>query len=270
MAKLIRDPKLKHDYAKVITNYVNNDIVEVVKESELDERCYYLPHQAVLREDKDKTKTSAVFDASSHTTNEHSLYVTLYSSPCLLPLHYDVLLRFQIGKIGLVSDIKQAFLKIQDFEQHQDYLRFLWHINDDDEEPTVLRIKRVRFGINCGPFLLNGTIETHLMKLINEGIDPDILRKFLRHLYVDDSTTTVDDVDEGYLFYKKSKCHMGVANLDLCKWETNDSELRNLISQCEESTSTDDRPAVRKVLGLNWDTSHDRFILDFKNILFGC
>ena len=93
-----------------------------------------------------------------------------------IPVHvffhyYTILLRFGIGKIGLVSDIKQAFLQIEVAEEYRDYLRFLWYLNADDEQPTILRFNRVTFGINCGPFLLNGTIETHVERLINQGID---------------------------------------------------------------------------------------------------
>ena len=37
----------------------------------------------------------------------------LLSRPCLLPSIYDILLRFRIGIIGIVSDIQQAFVNIE-------------------------------------------------------------------------------------------------------------------------------------------------------------
>jgi len=148
--KLERDPTLRDDYSKDINEYLRNSIIEVA--SEKDTECYYMPHRAVHRHDKDTTKTRVVFDASSHVQGEFSLNDTLYTDPCLLPFLYDILLRFCVGKIG---------------QQHRDYLRFLWYLKPDDEYPNIFRFKRVTFGINCGPFLLNGTIATHLQKFIN-------------------------------------------------------------------------------------------------------
>ena len=79
-----------------------------------------MPHRAVVRENKDTTKVRIVFDASSKVRDEPSLNDCLYSGPCLLPAIYDILLRFRLGKIGLVSDIKQAFLNIAIAEEHRD------------------------------------------------------------------------------------------------------------------------------------------------------
>lgn len=163
--KLERDPTLRDDYSKDINEYLRNSIIEVA--SEKDTECYYMPHRAVHRHDKETTKTRVVFDASSHVQGEFSLNDTLYTDPCLLPFLYDILLRFCVGKIGLAFDIKQTFLQIEIDEQHRDYLRFLWYLKPDDEYPNIFRFKRVTFGINCGPFLLNGTIATHLQKFIN-------------------------------------------------------------------------------------------------------
>ena len=52
--------------------------------------------------------------------DEPSLNDCLFSGPCLLPSVYDISLRFRLGKIGLASDIKQAFLNIAIAEEHRD------------------------------------------------------------------------------------------------------------------------------------------------------
>ena len=39
---------------------------------------------------------------------------------------FDILLRFRIGDVGLVADIKQVILKIEIDEGYRDFLRFLW------------------------------------------------------------------------------------------------------------------------------------------------
>ena len=57
-------------------------------------------------------KRPIVFNGCLRNGNEPSLNDALYSGPCLLPDLYDILIRFRIGKIAVVSDIKQAFLQI--------------------------------------------------------------------------------------------------------------------------------------------------------------
>jgi len=45
-------------------------------------------------------------------------------------------------------------------------------------------------------------------KMINENIDPEILRKFLKDLYVDDSTTSLDGEQSAVAFYQTTTAHM--------------------------------------------------------------
>ena len=61
-------------------------------------------------------KIRIVFDASAkyHDLSEksQSLSETLDKGPCLLPYLFNILSRFRVVKIGLIGDIKQAFLQI--------------------------------------------------------------------------------------------------------------------------------------------------------------
>ena len=45
--------------------------------------------------------------------------------PCSMPFLFNTLLRFRTGKIGLIADIKQAFLQIEVASEHRDLLRFI-------------------------------------------------------------------------------------------------------------------------------------------------
>ena len=102
--------------------------------------------------------------------------------PSLLPSVYDILLQFRSGKIGLVPDIKQAFLNISIAEEHRDLLRFLWYENFDADDPEVimLRFTRVVFGLTSSSFLLNGTISSHVSQnIFNEIHNVEVLKKLL-------------------------------------------------------------------------------------------
>ena len=72
---------------------------------------HYLPHRPVVSEDKQTTKVRSVFDASCKV-NGPSLNECLYSGPNLIAKIFDILMRFRLNKIGILADIRQAFLNI--------------------------------------------------------------------------------------------------------------------------------------------------------------
>ena len=92
------------------------------------------PHHAVIKNERDTTKTRIVFEQSSKIGNHPSLNDFLHSGPCLLPLIFDILLRFRIRDVALVADIKQAFLHIEIEEGDRDFLRFLWMENISEKQ----------------------------------------------------------------------------------------------------------------------------------------
>ena len=198
----------------------------------MEGNVHYLPHTAVVKNDRETTKVRIVFDASSKANRgEPSLNECLYSGPCTLPLIYDILLKFRLGKIGIVSDVQQAFLNIEIAEEHRNLLRFLWYkdVTAEERELIILRFARVLFGLTSSPFLLNGTIYIHLTKYVEEGIDVAIILKLLLDLYMDDSSTSVNSVEEGKEFHDKAKWYLAKGGFNLRKWDTNSVELRKLI-----------------------------------------
>ena len=115
-------------------------------------------------------------------------------------------------------------------------MRFLWFGGDITEENAtiaVFRFLRAVFGVNSSPFLLNGTIRHHLDKYILS--DREFVEKFIEDLYVDDTTSGCDTVEEGKKFYTRAKEIMSKAGFELRKWVTNNSDLRNFISENEQS-----------------------------------
>ena len=137
----------------------------------------------------------------------------------MLPYIFDILIRFRIGKIAVIADIKQAFLQIEVAEEHRDFLRFLWLRDPNNElsKKIILRFRRVLFGLNCSPFLLAGTIQYHMMKydIVYKGVDLGM--KFLRDLYVDDTTNSFHEIDIALEFYRNVKSYMLNGGFNLCK-----------------------------------------------------
>ena len=85
----------------VIQDYLQQGICEDVPEdvsaAEQPEAVkYYMPHHAVLREDKVTTKLRVVFDASSHEEGCPSLNDCLLTGPNLNPNLLDVIIKFRL------------------------------------------------------------------------------------------------------------------------------------------------------------------------------
>ena len=97
---------------------------------------HYLPHHAVVRQDKVTTKIRIVYDASAKTTGP-SLNDCLYTSPKFDQKIMDILLRFRTSRIALTADIEQAFLQICVDERDQDVLWFLWFDDVAKPQPEV-------------------------------------------------------------------------------------------------------------------------------------
>jgi len=89
----------------------------------------------------------------------------------------SVLLRFREHRIGVVSDIRKAFLMIDINEEDRDCLRFLWLDNLAEKKIKIYRHRRVLFGLNCSPFQLAAVIQHHLSLVPEEKTD--ITKKLL-------------------------------------------------------------------------------------------
>ena len=112
LLQLQKDKKLLKDYDDILSEYIKEVILEDVTNKTYVTNCHYLPHRPVVREDRSTTKIRIVFDASAKYQDEKSLNDILDKGSRLLPYLFDILLRFCVGKNGLIGDIKQTFLQI--------------------------------------------------------------------------------------------------------------------------------------------------------------
>ena len=104
---------------------------------------------------------------------------------------------------------------------------------------------------------LNGTISAHLEQFNGYVNLKEFICKFIRDLYVDDSSSSFDDIEDAYSFYNRAKSILNLAQFDLRKWETNDINLKKQIQISKSLDSSDTVPSTddlklttRKVLGV--------------------
>ena len=120
-----KNPKLREQYANIFCEYEKEGIIENTAEICEPGTSHYLPQPPVVKENRETSKVRIVFDGSSKYKGEPSIIELLESGPYLLPLIYDIYLRFSFGPIVITTDIKPGFLQIPVAKEHQNFLRFL-------------------------------------------------------------------------------------------------------------------------------------------------
>lgn len=175
------------DYEAVLHQWIEDEVIEEVPFNEIEKKSHYLPHRGVFKESS-TTKVRPVFDASCRGKNSLSLNDCLEKGPNLLEEIPPILLRFRKEKIGVVSDIKKAFLQISIFKPDQEFLRFLWWNNLEKKSVKTFRHKRLVFGLNCSPFILGAVLNYPLDKnLVNF---PETVSRLMKSFCVDDCVSS--------------------------------------------------------------------------------
>ena len=200
-------------------------------------KVHYLPHHAVIRQDKETTKLRIVYDSSAKSEGP-SLNDCLYTGPKFDQRIMDILLRFRTHRVALTADIEKAFLMVSMSEKDRDVLRFLWvnDITQDHPEITVLRFSRVVFGVSSSTFLLNATIRHHLEKYCSSH--QELVQNLSQSIYVDDIVYGADDEDSAHKLYVESKDILRTGGFNLRKFITNSSQLQARIDKNEELLNT--------------------------------
>ena len=107
----------------------DNQLKTLLKEGHIEllpSDCIPLPHRGVVKLDRETTKLRIVHDASAKSENGLSLNDALEKGPNFLPLSWDILLRFRIGKVGFVGDLEKAFLQLSLHDEDRNVCCFLW------------------------------------------------------------------------------------------------------------------------------------------------
>ncbi|GFW74357.1 uncharacterized protein TNCV_2412561 [Trichonephila clavipes] len=272
-SKFLNDPFLFNEYRAVLEEHKSEYIFEsVTNELKEDKTIFYLPHTAVIREDKTTSKLRIVFDASSHAKGQLSLNDCLHIGPNLNPDIFLLLVKFRENRVAFTADIKQAFLQIQLDEEDRDVTRFLWNENPDGPEELIqsYRMTRVLFGISSSPFLLAATIKHHLKRYVEKF--PETCEMLNNSLYVDDLVSGRENVEQAFKTSLESVDIFKGASMILRKWQTNSPELRDRwkeigmdIGQSVESKTQTLAPS--KILGVAWNPDQNTFYFDTGGII---
>lgn len=263
--KLSKNKGLLEEYDQAIRFYQNSGIAERVDDEGRDQGAakvlYYMPHQAVVRENSSSTKLRIVFDASSHCANSKSLNDSLESGPNLNPDLVALLRNFRTHPIALVADVEKAFLQIGVKEEDRDTLRFLWYKdpprpNEPIPEIETWRMTRVTFGTTASPFLLAATLQHHFQAM--ESAYPGTARTLRKSVYVDDLLTGAASEAEAKRLYAEANEIFMLAGMRLHKWGSNSAALTGMFEENGGVERNLGQVAnVLKVLGMTWKPKQD-------------
>ncbi|GFU48925.1 CCHC-type domain-containing protein [Trichonephila clavipes] len=121
----------REKYHEVFREWLAEGVIEEIPGKELPVRTHYLPHRPVIKETSatSSMKIRPVFDASAKINNHPSLNDCLETGNNLKSVP-AILARFRLKPIGVISDIRRAFLQISLHEKDRDFIRFLWYDNE--------------------------------------------------------------------------------------------------------------------------------------------
>lgn len=259
--KLSRDKKLKEEYTRVMDEYINlNHMIEVDLERINNPKSVYLPHHAVLREDKTTSKLRVVFDAScKDSINGISLNDCLLVGPKLQQDLRHILMRWRMHKICIAADIVKMYRMIRVAEEDTEYQRVLWR-SSPDKPITHFRLLRLTFGTACAPYLAVKTLQ----RLANdEQLKYPRASKIAKNdFYMDDLLTGCESIEEAKTIYNDMNKLMSLGGFELQKWTSNYDKLLCYIGK---NTSDNDSLQIKanksliKILGVSWNRGTDIF-----------
>ncbi|GFV11511.1 integrase catalytic domain-containing protein [Trichonephila clavipes] len=122
------------DYEQVFVDWEKEGVIEKIAQDEPKNggKFHYLPHRPVFKENS-TTEIRPVFDGSAHHGKSCSLNDCVEKGPNLIEMIPAILNRFLLGKIGVISDIRKAFLQISLHENDMNFLPFLWREGSNSE-----------------------------------------------------------------------------------------------------------------------------------------
>ncbi|XP_073950857.1 uncharacterized protein [Choristoneura fumiferana] len=262
--KLERDQHLKQRYKEVLDEYLNLDHMIQINHSEGEQatKYTYLPHHAVIREDKETTKVRIVFDASCKGTNGVSLNDDLMVGPTLQPELRHIIMRWRTYPICFIADIVKMYRQIKVNDEDSEYQRILWRDNPD-QEIKEYKLLRVTFGTSAAPYL---AVKSLIQVAKDEGKDfPLAAERVKNEFYMDDLMSGCEKEEEAVEIYKQMTELLRRGGFELQKWASNSQALLEQIRDANSRKEEDKRievkqESVNKILGLTWSRSLDEFV----------
>lgn len=227
-ASLLKKPEVAESYRKAIQKNIDQGYIEKVDLGKELEPGWFLPHFAVIKEDRSTTKVRVVYDGAAVHQGK-SLNEEMYAGPKLQLEIVDILVKFRQGLIAIAGDIREMFSQIVIPAEDAKYHRILWRDMDIEKPVEVYEAVRLPFGDRASPFLAQFVIKTHAER--NSMEYPLAAKSCLNNIYVDDSINSVDTTDEAIDLRTQLTELLDKGGFTIRKWCTNSPEVMKHIPE---------------------------------------
>ncbi|XP_069809647.1 uncharacterized protein [Dendropsophus ebraccatus] len=259
---LKRRPEMEKHFVDFMQKVFDRDHAEPAPPLKEGEECWYLPSFGVYHPRK-PDQIRVVFDSSAQFEGV-SLNNMLLTGPNLNNSLLGVLMRFRQEPVAVMADIQQMFHCFIVKEDNRNYLRFLWHKdNNVNKEVIDYRMKVHVFGNSPSPAVATyGLRRTAQQGEKEYGSDA---RRFVeRNFYVDDGLKSLPTSEEAVDLLTRTQEMLSAGNLRLHKIISNSHEVMKAFPSDDHAINlrnldlSSDAPPVRS-LGLLWNIEQDTF-----------
>lgn len=219
---------LEEKYEAAIQEFLVNGDIEKVEEEGPAGRTFYLPHKAVLREDKATSKTRIVFDGSAKDGEGVSLNDCLLKGPAGKQDLLKILVNFRWEQVAFSGDVRRMFLCIGVQERDRDHLRFLWREKKSGELVTY-RFRNVTFGLRDAPFVAQEVFKIHAEKYKDRY--PEAVDVLINKRWVDDLLTSVRSPQRAADVIRQICDIMAEGGFPVKKWVSSSTAVMESIPQ---------------------------------------
>ncbi|XP_068209384.1 uncharacterized protein [Palaemon carinicauda] len=269
-ASLRRNPVKQEHFLTFMSKIFDNNHAELAPPLKDHEECWYLPLFGVYHPKK-PDQIRGVFDSSAKCHGV-SLNSVLLTGPNLTNNLLGVLIRFRKEMVAVTADIQHMFHCFLVREDHRNYLRFLWHKdNDIDNDLVEYRMRVHVFGNSTSPAVATlGLRKT--AQASGKDFGNRVTQFVSRNFYVDDGLTSCTTKEEAINLIKDTQKALAMyGNLMLHKIASNSEEVmkafpaNDLASNLKDLDLEADSKPLQNSLGLSWDVNTDEFLFQLSS-----
>lgn len=231
------------------------------EEKNPNEKCFYMPHHAVLKPSSTTTKLRVVFNASSKASNNLSLNDTICVGPVVQRDLFSTWIQFRIFRYAMTADAKMMYRQIMIHPSQQRVQRILWRENSTQKAKHFAMLT-VTYGTGSGSFHATRCLKQ--LALENQEKHPEAAKIIETNMYMDDLLTGSQSIEEAKKLQKEIIDIMKSAKFHLRKWVSNDPEVLSNIPH-EDKEKLENSKEMIKALGLNWNPATDKLSLNVKS-----
>ncbi|XP_065082970.1 uncharacterized protein LOC135705275 [Ochlerotatus camptorhynchus] len=254
------DPQLKQLYTQFMTDYLALGHMEKISPAEVPvpaNKCFYLPHHAVWKEDSSTTKLRVVFDASSRSASGVSLNDRLLVGPNVNEPLFNVYCRWRTYRYAFTADAEKMYRQLWTSAVDTDYLRIVWR-SDPDEPLEHYRLLTVTYGTACAAYQAMAA----LRKVAEDNKEefPLAAERIPKNFYVDDLLSGANTIEEAIHLRNEIRDVLAIAGFNLRKWNSNERQLLGSVASEEIfSIKLPQEEDTVKALGIRWIPQDDIF-----------